>query len=137
MECFTFLVFGILMIIGAAQVLDWIKDSSLRDQISAAFKKGDYDEYTRLVNLRENRKPKVYPAQDNFPSDLDYLGAMVILNMAEDGYFLPGGHQVFERLDNINHERYDEYEDLSYYDDGDYDEFFDQDSEYSDHWGLG
>lgn len=40
MECFTFLVFGILMIIGAAQVLDWIKDSSLRDQISAAGRRG-------------------------------------------------------------------------------------------------
>lgn len=69
------------------------------------------------MNLRKKRKPKVYPAQDNFPSDLDYLEAMVILNMAEDGYFLTDGHQVFERLDNINQERYDENEDISYYDD--------------------
>lgn len=103
-----------LLIVGVAESIKWIKDRSPRNQ----------------------RRTGVTPSQENLPSDLDYLEAMVILGMAEDGVFLPDGHQVFERIASGNQDVSDDYEDYHY---DDYDDVHDQysDSEYSDHWGLG
>ncbi len=114
MECFTFLLAGLLIIAGVAESIKWIKDRSPRHQ----------------------RRTGLSPSQENLPSDLDYLEAMVILGMAEDGVFLPDGHQVFGRIASGNQNISDDYEDYNYdaYDD-DYDQY--SDSEYSDHWGLG
>jgi hypothetical protein len=114
MECFTFFLFGLLIIVGVAESIKWIKDRSAHHQ----------------------RRTGVTPSQENLPGDLDYLEALVILGMAEDGVFLPDGHQVFGRIDPGNQDVPDDYEDYNYdaYDD-DYDQY--SDSEYSDHWGLG
>ena len=133
MECFTILFLGIIMIIGVAQLVKRSNDRNLQKQIKAAVKRGDYVEYIRLSNLRNKRENKLQGAQGNYPTDLDYLEAMIVLDAAENGIFFPGGHQVFERLDRRNPEKYPEYED-EYYEEY-YDEY--DESEYSDHWGLG
>jgi hypothetical protein len=114
MECFTFLFFALLLIVGIAESIKWIKDRSPRNQ----------------------RRTGVTPSQENLPSDLDYLEAMVILGMAEDGVFLPDGHQVFGRIASGNQDFSDDYED---YNNDNFNDDYDQisDSEYSDHWGLG
>ena len=114
MECFTFLFISLFLIMGVAESIKWFRDRSPRNQ----------------------RRPGVTPSEDNFPTDLDYLEAMVILGMAEDGVFLPDGHQVFERIASGNQDDPGDYEDYHY---DDYDDGHDQysDSEYSDHWGLG
>ena len=114
MECFILLFFGLFLIVGVAEYPQWIKNRSLRNQ----------------------RKPGVTPSQENLPGDLDYLEAMVILGMAEDGVFLPDGHQVFGRIASGNQDVSDDYEDYHY---DDFDDTYEEicDSEYSDHWGLG
>ena len=133
MECFTILFLGILSIIGVAQLVKRSNDRNLQKQIKAAVKRGDYVECIRLSNLRNRRNDKLQGAKGNYPSDLDYLEAMIVLDAAENGVFFPDGHQVFERLDNRNPEHYPEYE-QEYYEES-YDEY--DEGEYSDHWGLG
>ena len=135
MECFTFIIFGFILIMGIAQAIDWIKEKSIEKQINEAIKEGNFCEYTRLVNLRNERDNKLKQAQENYPTDLDYYDAMIVLDAAENGIFFPNGHEVFEKLDNRNIDNYDEYEYESDY----YDEYYDDynESEYSDHWGLG
>ena len=132
MECFTFIIFGFLLIMGIAQAIDWIKEKSFEKQINEAIKDGNFNEYTRMVNLRNERENKLKRAQGIYPTDLDYYDAMIVLDAAENGIFSPNAHEVFEKLDNRNIDNYDEYEYESDY----YDEFYDE-SEYSDHWGLG
>jgi hypothetical protein len=120
---------------GIAQAIDWIKEKSFEKQINEAIKEGNFCEYTRLVNLRNERDNKLKQAQENYPTDLDYYDAMIVLDAAENGIFFPNAHEVFEKLDNRNIDNYDEYEYESDY----YDEYYDDynESEYSDHWGLG
>lgn len=121
MECFTFLFMGMLIIVGAAQFIDWLKQRSSRGQYKAAHNTWN----SELYSDQQKRSA---------PSDMDYLAAILLLEMAEDGYFLPGGHQVFERLDHP-----DQYhlEDPDYFEADYHDDDYDQDSEYMDHWGLG
>jgi hypothetical protein len=133
MECFTFIILGFILFMGIAQVFDWIKGKNLDKQISEALENGNLSEYFRLVNLKNVKDNKLQGAQGNYPTDLDYLEAMIVLDAAENGVFFPEGQQVFERLDNRNPEYYPEYED-EYYEEY-YDEY--DEGEYSDHWGLG
>jgi len=133
MECFTFIILGFILIMGITQAMDWLKGKNLDKQISEALENGNLSEYFRLVNLRNKRENKLQGAQGNYPTDQDYLEAIFVLDAAENGIFFPDGHQVFERLDKRNPEHYPAYEE-EYYEEY-YDEY--DESEYSDHWGLG
>lgn len=121
MECFTLLFMGMLIIAGAAQFIDWLKKRSSGGQYSNAQKTWYSDEY---IN-QQNRSA---------PNDMDFLAAILLLEMADDGCFLPDGQQVFERLD---HPDQYQFEDQDYFDDEYYADYHDQDGEYLDHWGLG
>ena len=124
MECFTFLFMGLIIITGAAQFIDWLKRRRMRNQFNIAENSWKSNEYADQ-QMRSG------------PSDLDYLQAIVLLEMAEDGFFLPDGQRVFERLDNPDQYRQGQFNDSTCYEDEYYDDYYDEDSEYSDHWGLG
>ena len=121
MECFTALFMGMLIIAGAAQFIDWLKKRSSGGQSNSAQATYSSDEYSNQ-QLR------------SAPNDLDFLAAILLLEMADDGCFLPDGHQVFERLDHPDQYQID---DSPYYEHEFSDDYYDQEGEYMDHWGLG
>lgn len=121
MECFTLLFMGMIIIAGAAQFIDWLKKRSSGSHYNTAPNTWSHDRY--------------YNEQwGSTPNHMDFLAAMLLLEMADDGYFLPDGQQVFERLDHPDQYQIDH---TDYIEDDYYNENYDHDSDYMDHWGLG
>jgi hypothetical protein len=138
MDCFTILFASLFLIVGIAQGIDWIRKNNLNNRISEALENGKFDEYIRLVNLREKKEITYQNEIGSYPPDTDYIEALFILDAAEHGVFFPHGHEVFERLDNRNFENYEEIDD-NYNEYKFYDDYYDEqdDPDLDEHWGLG
>jgi hypothetical protein len=134
--CITLFFGVIIIIIGIGTSIDWIRGKILDKRIAKALKRGDYIEYSRLVNFRNIKENQLRQAQSNLTSDQDYIEGMFILDAAEQGVFFPTGHEVFERMGDQSTDNYENYDDFYYDEDYYYEEDYD-DPQHADHWGLG
>ena len=116
---FFVLIFVVIMV--AWTVDQWKKnekDRNLTERMQAAQREGDWPEFFRLNTDRESlRRQRALEDQRNARQNERAWEALLVLDMAENGIFIPGTEQVFDEMDRPVE---DEHEEPEYYADEDY-----------------
>ena len=108
-----FCILGFMALIGG---IVWLiqrqSDQDLERQTQQALKNGNMQEFSRLSGIRLAREQKKRQAQRENAANQRYLDAIMVLDAAEHGVFVPDPEQVFDHLDDDpEDDREDSYED--------------------------
>ena len=108
-----FCILGFMALIGG---IVWLiqrqSDQDLERQTQQALKNGNMQEFSRLSGIRLAREQKKRQAQRENAANQRYLDAIMVLDAAEHGVFVPDPEQVFDHLDgDPEDDREDSYED--------------------------
>lgn len=102
------ILFGLLLIlIFVLWEIDRIIQRSIDRRIDRASREGNFDELTKLIQIKIKRQRKQRDAASRTEMDQRYLEALLILDAAENGVFLPDGERYFEALDQPEYREYD------------------------------
>jgi alkanesulfonate monooxygenase SsuD/methylene tetrahydromethanopterin reductase-like flavin-dependent oxidoreductase (luciferase family) len=115
-----FCILGFMALIGG---IVWLvqrqSDQDLERQTQQALKNRDMQEFSRLSSIRLAREQKKRRVQRENAANQRYLDAIMVLDAAEHGVFVPDPEQVFDHLDddqenNYENEPGDDYEEDNY-----------------------
>ena len=130
MEC-IFALF--ILLLGAVWALDQYSKKNLDRRIDRASREGRAEELSCLIQIKIERQRKEMEAASQVEANRRYFDALLVLDAAENGVFLPDGERYFEALDQQDYHDfgYEEFGDDSHY----YDDGYDPRLESEDHWG--
>ena len=113
-----FCILGFFLLIGG---IIWLvqrqSEQDLARQTQQALKDGNMGEFSRLTSIRLEREKKMRQAQQANAANQRYMDAIMVLDAAEHGVFVPNPEQVFDQLDD---DPDNDYQDDSENDDDDY-----------------
>jgi hypothetical protein len=86
------------MICSIAWLVQYLSDQNLERQINQARQAGNAEELQRLNRLRYEREQNKRRVQKASEADQRYFDAIMVLDAAEHGVFVPNPEQYFNRL---------------------------------------
>ena len=99
----------ILLICGIAWLVQHLSDQDLESQIRRASLDGNTSDLQRLYRIRREKEQKKRQAQQRAAAvDQGYMDAIMVLDAAEHGVFVPNPEQYF---DHLGEDPADDYED--------------------------
>jgi hypothetical protein len=107
-----FCIFGFIALIwGIVWLVQHQSDQELECQIQQASKEGNSRELRRLNSIRLEREQKKHQAQRENRANQRYMDAMIALDAAEHGVFVPNPEEVFDHLEEDPGDDYENYPD--------------------------